>query len=278
MLSCRVGKASVFPRKKQDLRHCGVPEVLHYGVMFNFLRYCGLDPQSHSLHVIKKVAFTLAEVLITLGIIGIVAAMTLPAVISNYRKTTVEVKLKRFYSVFNSALKRSEVDNGAMENWEWPTPMYQDGNGNLIKNSITDYNWFERYLKPYLNNKTVAESFHLWCVWYDGFAVKFTDGTAVSCGSPSAVFGGSFACMFFPEAKMIDNVRDYTSEAANLIPGKDYFLFVINHNIHAKNGLQPFPSDSCVATKGTKYLPSPGCAKKIVENNWEIPDDYPIKF
>ena len=31
----------------------------------------------------KKVAFTLAEVLITLGIIGIVAALTLPAFISN---------------------------------------------------------------------------------------------------------------------------------------------------------------------------------------------------
>ena len=32
-----------------------------------------------------KNAFTLAEVLITLGIIGVVAAMTLPAVIQNYR-------------------------------------------------------------------------------------------------------------------------------------------------------------------------------------------------
>ena len=34
----------------------------------------------------KKLAFTLAEVLITLGIIGVVAALTLPALISNYKK------------------------------------------------------------------------------------------------------------------------------------------------------------------------------------------------
>lgn len=35
-------------------------------------------------------SFTLAEVLITLGIIGIVAAMTLPAVINNSRKNSLK--------------------------------------------------------------------------------------------------------------------------------------------------------------------------------------------
>ena len=34
----------------------------------------------------KKRAFTLAEVLITLGIIGIVAALTMPTLIGNYQK------------------------------------------------------------------------------------------------------------------------------------------------------------------------------------------------
>lgn len=40
--------------------------------------------------VLKKTGFTLAEVLITLGIIGIVAAMTLPTVITNVQKKVVE--------------------------------------------------------------------------------------------------------------------------------------------------------------------------------------------
>ena len=40
--------------------------------------------------VLKKTGFTLAEVLITLGIIGVVAAMTLPAVITNVQKKVVE--------------------------------------------------------------------------------------------------------------------------------------------------------------------------------------------
>lgn len=33
-----------------------------------------------------KPAFTLAEVLITLGVIGVVAAMTMPVLIQNYQK------------------------------------------------------------------------------------------------------------------------------------------------------------------------------------------------
>ena len=46
-------------------------------------------------------AFTLAEVLITLGIIGIVAAMTLPAIIQKQQDKITVTKLKKMYSVFN---------------------------------------------------------------------------------------------------------------------------------------------------------------------------------
>ena len=41
-----------------------------------------------------KKAFTLAEVLITLGIIGIVAAMTIPTLITNYQKNITITRLK----------------------------------------------------------------------------------------------------------------------------------------------------------------------------------------
>ena len=41
----------------------------------------------------RKVAFTLAEVLITLGIIGVVAAMTMPSLIQNYQEKATVTKL-----------------------------------------------------------------------------------------------------------------------------------------------------------------------------------------
>ena len=42
-----------------------------------------------------KKAFTMAEVLITLGIIGIVAAMTLPSLVGNYQKKQTAMQLKK---------------------------------------------------------------------------------------------------------------------------------------------------------------------------------------
>lgn len=65
----------------------------------------------------RKAAFTLVEVLITLGIIGVVAALTLPAVIQNYRKSVIETSVKKFYTSINQAIITSERDNGDKENW-----------------------------------------------------------------------------------------------------------------------------------------------------------------
>ena len=61
-----------------------------------------------------KNAFTLAEVLITLGIIGVVAAMTLPSVINKYRRNVVETRLAKFYSVMNQALARAKSEKGEL--------------------------------------------------------------------------------------------------------------------------------------------------------------------
>lgn len=54
----------------------------------------------------RKIAFTLAEVLITLGIIGIVAAMTLPALINKYQQKQTITQLQKVYSVLNQALRQ----------------------------------------------------------------------------------------------------------------------------------------------------------------------------
>ena len=64
------------------------------------------------MFTIKKFkAFTLAEVLITIGIIGIVAALTLPTLIGNYRKSVVENKLKSTYSQLANMLQIVNTEN-----------------------------------------------------------------------------------------------------------------------------------------------------------------------
>lgn len=70
--------------------------------------------------------FTLAEVLITLGIIGIVAAMTMPSLISNYKNKAIDAQFKRVYSNIYNAMKMIESRDGT-----FPQCFYTYGKGTL---------------------------------------------------------------------------------------------------------------------------------------------------
>jgi len=60
----------------------------------------------------RKFGFTLAEVLITLGIIGVVAAMTLPSLIQNYQNKVLVNQTRKMYSVITNALVSYSSDMG----------------------------------------------------------------------------------------------------------------------------------------------------------------------
>ena len=64
---------------------------------------------------LKKAAFTLAEVLITLGIIGVVAAMTMPSLIQNYQEKATVTKLKKCYSLVSQAYVSILNDEGGSD-------------------------------------------------------------------------------------------------------------------------------------------------------------------
>ena len=65
----------------------------------------------------KQAAFTLAEVLITLAIIGLVAAMTMPSLIQKHREKEYTAKLKKFSSVMSQAILTAISEEGSIENW-----------------------------------------------------------------------------------------------------------------------------------------------------------------
>ncbi len=64
-----------------------------------------------------KTAFTLAEVLITLGVIGVVAAMTIPTLVNSYHEKQRITQLKKAYSVLNQAFTMAVADYGTPDNW-----------------------------------------------------------------------------------------------------------------------------------------------------------------
>ena len=70
------------------------------------MRFFGLHPQND---VRRKFAFTLAEVLITLGIIGVVAALTIPTLINNYQTKSWNTAASVFEAKFTESLKTMNV-------------------------------------------------------------------------------------------------------------------------------------------------------------------------
>ncbi len=88
--------------------------------MFNKLRY------------FKNNAFTLAEVLITLGIIGVVAAMTIPNLIqSNFEKRTVTI-LRETQSILSQAIRMAEEEYGDVSGWGCAYYILQNQNMNYL--------------------------------------------------------------------------------------------------------------------------------------------------
>ncbi len=85
-----------------------------------------------------KKAFTLAEVLITLGVIGVVSAITLPGMLTNFKKRETVAKVKAAYSIFSQAVKLSIEYNDEVSGWDFSN----------------DANVAERYIIPYLTGVT----------------------------------------------------------------------------------------------------------------------------
>lgn len=66
----------------------------------------------HNTKQRKSYAFTLAEVLITLGIIGVVAAMTIPSLMNSIQDYQLKQAWKKEYSIISQAVQRMIQDNG----------------------------------------------------------------------------------------------------------------------------------------------------------------------
>ena len=127
---------------KEVIRHAELVSASHNETVFSLFTF-------HFSR--KRVAFTLAEVLITLGIIGVVAALTIPNVIQHYKKQEVVARLKSAESIFSQMLYFSVAENGDPQNWdlaEHEGASSQTTTGKEIATRVT-----EKYFLPYLKAK-----------------------------------------------------------------------------------------------------------------------------
>lgn len=72
-------------------------------------------------NTIKKItAFTLAEVLITLTVIGVIAALTIPALVNKTQDMEYKVAWKKTFATYSNAFKKMTFDNGGeLGNWDF---------------------------------------------------------------------------------------------------------------------------------------------------------------
>lgn len=90
----------------------------------------------------------MSEVLITLGIIGVVAAITLSVLTANYKKMVLKNQFKNSYSIIYNAFKKAEADLGySPQCYYWDKSPYPSGfyscvqrndEGNCIKYETAD--------------------------------------------------------------------------------------------------------------------------------------------
>ena len=234
----------------------------------------------------KNAAFTLAEVLITLGIIGVVAAMTIPNLIAKNQKRLVETRLKSTYSILSNAIRLSEEENGAGF-----SPDFEGSGWSSQKSKRI----FSQYLLPYLkinfqyqDNDCVklSESYSS-----SATSQKYTD----SNGACYALMNG-VSIIFFAGSNSDKNNRMIVRTIINptkkrKIEGKDVFSFVF---INGENGYYIGTYEFCddenkliqycnmkasrINIGGGSWGRAGFCTELIKRSGWRIPADYPIKF
>lgn len=84
----------------------------------------------------KKKGFTLSEVLITLGIIGVIAAFTIPTLLKNIQDLQYKNAWKKTFSVYSNAIRKMAYDNGG-ELGSWDFLRYNIGSYIVSAESIS---------------------------------------------------------------------------------------------------------------------------------------------
>lgn len=241
-----------------------------------------------------KKAFTLAEVLITLGIIGVVAALTIPILINSYQKKQTVAQLKVGYSILEGAIKRSESDNGEIKHWS----NWSENGG-----SWNQTGFMEKFFLPYMTYKkaygptspekamcyeggTMINGDHQYN-WLTSKKQNVSTRTAITPPFErytTSILLANGMCMGINE-NFGSNKRNFfidingSYKGPNII-GKDLFIFTFDDKWRVKplgwdRTSEDLVKDQNGACNADPWQAGATCAAKIMKDGWKINDDYP---
>lgn len=223
---------------------------------------------------IRRVAFTLAEVLITLGVIGIVAALTMPALIGNYKRKQTVTQLKKIYSSMQQSIQMSQAEYGDIQDWDWSQngqdffTQYLGKNFNVVKNCGTEQGCWNSTGILTLSGK------------------EYSPNPLKSSGWSSLILSdGVYISLLKQDNNHVHFMIDLNGSKKPDMLGKDIFemtftsvAFEDGYHIIAKPGLYfygfglPITSlvDNCKKNNTGQY-----CRALIQYDGWEMRKDYP---
>lgn len=228
----------------------------------------------------KNRAFTLAEVLITLGIIGVVAAMTIPNLLTKMDRDRKIATVRKAQSILNQAIKLSTIDNEDYEAWDTTLPPRE---------------YLDKYYTPYMKVIAYCDTYSKWnyksaAPWsrYNG-SNSYTEFNAYSripiftldgiLYSISQSGGGN-------DQEDTDSIYDMNYIGSNGVfidvngpntPnrfGNDVFMLVRNKDGSVMPLGYNLP-DSKINQDCSKNGKCLYCAEKLRRNGWKSSNDYP---
>ena len=176
----------------------------------------------------KRIAFTLAEVLVTLGIIGVVSAMTVPTLMQNYQRQSYVTQLHKVYNEVQQATLRKLTDTNAI---------------NLIEAGLTTTDSMKTFLHDYFkvvqdcDNGVAAPCFVSDYKNLNGGSFTSINGNKWTAGACVSLASGASICMDRPNwftityngvAQTAGNVFvDINGRKGPNIVGRDAFYMAI---------------------------------------------------
>ena len=241
--------------------------------------------------MILKRGFTLAEILITLGVIGVVSALTLPTLIKHYQQHETVNRLKQTYSILSNAVRMSETENGLLESWEIPNRGW--GANTYTYGKI----FFEQYLKPYIKVAKECKYLSNEC-WADNY--QRANGENATSYFPAdknysytVILSNGTVIGFYPRDTFCEIYIDLNGKKGPNKLGKDFFDIIISktarndaYGSFSKSGVYMYgqgirrtglamPAGYYACSKTATTLAGLYCGALIMHDGWKIDKNYP---
>lgn len=207
----------------------------------------------------KKFAFTLSEVLVTMSIIGVISALTVPTLVNNYQKKSQIIQLRKTANDIASAIDMLITEEGKSK--FSATTEYNNLN-TLVKNRLKTIKTCSKTEDKDDTGSCFANEKY--------YSVNGTgDGTTFSCDGNSYILASSAAiCLTKTENNSVKINLDINGNQGPNIGGRDMFEFYIR----PEGDISPCATGTCDPKEATCIASDIGkdCYGVITEANWQM--------